>query len=1143
MDKYETGIRIKEIRNLYKADDFTSAAQLAKDIDWPKVKSWDALAMMIDVYEQTGDNDSARDMAVLAYNRNLGGKKLVYRLTDILIKLGEMDDARELYKEYCSLARNSADRHILNYHILRAEKAPDSELITALENFRDGEVDERYMYRLAQLYAKNGNIDKCINTCDDIALWFKDGEYAQGAVKLKKRVGGALTPAQEELFAKAKVHEEELSKTQQITFADQLELNEERNEVEMEEDTNETVSKEAPKTQGVASSKAEESTGVFSSLLKKAFGTEEEPAGDVPTEETHDDKPEEKPEVKETPVNEKVTEEVKQEKDDSIENIIAGILNTDKNAEEVNAEEIKESAAEEKDEKEEIKEEVKEAAEDIPWNFNTDEELVEPEAKKEEEPVIPVEPEESDAVAKALQAKDSADVSDDAKQEKPENPEEKILRESLTVGVMEIMNEESALKGQGVIDEEEQIEGQLNMEDWLNEVREQKYGKQNTKEYSRRELERMLDEKDEKSKAYDKLMEEQKRLASKEGKPFDEEGAKQKVEQQMMCDAARTDLAIRTGKATAKLENENKFHHGQKSVEEKILKIMMDSVQEEVKKGNLKEAPEDRWKRFETAVAGAAVTPESAKIGTPEEFPAEVVSAASVLVNFLTGKYNPGDVKKTDDVSSLLVGGRIKVEEPEIEPSVPLETPEVQNAVVAEADAPEPVLKDVQENAQEETDIKEPEHAAAHEAESEKAVEDSREKDKGDVTDTEKPFEEEPDDESVHKRNKTQEIIPEEIQADMQEEESAVAERIVSADAAADAILQRITGKVPVITPEMEKELGIKPEEEKSEEKVSAPLEDVESSIENEVEKNIKDSEENFSDTAHIDKQTLREIIEATPEEEVKEEEIVKETTKVFGEDGTRNTEKLEEVLKTTSLSDGKRDKVLSLFEEYYDFPEINTKVEEIIAAFPKESARTDIGNIIITDNGDMDMTTLAKDIAKAFGMISTDKKYKLIKTNGNALNGGGIPKVTSKLKGSVLVIEEAALMSPDTTKELSEYLKSDVNGNCIIMEDTVEKMNEFVSINKDLSKAFNHRIDMRDYTAEELVDIAKELAGRRGYTIDEDGRLALFMIVKEINSGKEPLTLDELDDIIADAAKRAKKRMKKNKEFGEPTITNSDFR
>ena len=1170
MDKYETGIRIKEIRNLYKADDFASAAQLAKDIDWSKVKSWDALAMMMDVYEQTGDNDNARDMAVLAYNRNLGGKRLVYRLTDLLIKMGELDDAKELYKEYCSIARNSSDRHILNYHLLRAEKAPDEELITALENYRDGEVDERYMYRLAQLYAKNGDTDKCINTCDDIALWFKDGEYAQGAVKLKKRVGGALTPAQEELFKKSKVLEEELSKTQQITFADQLELNEERFAAEIDEALNDGAEgkeavKEAEKVpvkaeegfvtkaKEAAAVKAGESAGVFSSLLKKAFGADEEPEFTDGEEEEPKTAPDigEKAEVKaeEIPVADTETKAV-EEKDNEIESIISGILKDD----------------EKNPEEEKIKTEET-IEDDIPWNFNNVEEAFEPESAKEtvesaqvQEPTDEVKEPEKDSAAEApegvkmseniketedieqTEAAKETDASESPECEKePENPEETAIRENLTVGVMEIMKEEKALRGQGVIDEEEQIEGQLNMEDWLNEVREQKYGKQNTKEYSRSELERMLDEKDEKSKAYDKLMEEQKRLASEEGKPFDEEGAKQKVEQQMITDAARTDLTIRTGKATAKLENENKFINGEKSVDEKILKVMIDSVQEEVKKGNLTEAPEDRLKRFETAVAGAAVTPDKAKIGTPDELPVEVVGTAAVLVDFLTGNYDPKDVKNKAAVPSVLMTGQEQSEEP----------------------APEPVLTDVQEEnvkdvkgsekEKEPEEIKEPE--ITKEAKAEPAEE------KAEITDDgEKPFEDIDIDQGLFKRNKIEEITPNIIQAELEGEESAVAERITSADAAADAILQRITGKVPVITPELEKELGIKPEEneDKKEEKVSAPLEEVEKEADKRTDKaedkapdkqieeeDISIQPENFSDTAHIDKKTLREIIEATPEEDVKEEEVVKETTRIFGEDGTRNTVKLEEVLKTTSLPEGKREKVLSLFEEYYDFPEINGKVEEIIAAFPKESASVGSagGNIILTDNGDMDMTTLAKDIAKAFSMISPDKKYKLVKTSGSNISGGGLQKVASKLNGSVLVIEDAADMGPEGAKELMDYLKEENTGTCVIMEDTLEKMNEFVSINKDLTKAFNHRIDMRDYTAEELVEIAKELAGRRNYVIDEDGRLALFMIVKEINSGKDPLTLDELDDIIADAAKRAKKRMKKNKDLGEPTITNSDFR
>lgn len=42
--------------------------------------------------------------------------------------------------------------------------------------------------------------------------------------------------------------------------------------------------------------------------------------------------------------------------------------------------------------------------------------------------------------------------------------------------------------------EDEQIEGQLSITDWIESVREEKYGKQDTREFSKAELERMLDE-------------------------------------------------------------------------------------------------------------------------------------------------------------------------------------------------------------------------------------------------------------------------------------------------------------------------------------------------------------------------------------------------------------------------------------------------------------------------------------------------------------------------------------------------------------------------------------------------------------------------------------------------------------------------
>ena len=64
------------------------------------------------------------------------------------------------------------------------------------------------------------------------------------------------------------------------------------------------------------------------------------------------------------------------------------------------------------------------------------------------------------------------------------------------------------------------------------------------------ELERALDEIEDKSKAYDKLMEEQKRLAREAGEPFNESVAKRNVRFASVR-SARTDLDIRTGKAQA----------------------------------------------------------------------------------------------------------------------------------------------------------------------------------------------------------------------------------------------------------------------------------------------------------------------------------------------------------------------------------------------------------------------------------------------------------------------------------------------------------------------------------------------------------------------------------------------------------------
>ena len=76
MDKYEMNLKIEQIKQLAAKKSYKEAAAIAKEMSWHKVKDWNALATVINVQEAVGDYEEARDMAILAYNRNLGGRKL-----------------------------------------------------------------------------------------------------------------------------------------------------------------------------------------------------------------------------------------------------------------------------------------------------------------------------------------------------------------------------------------------------------------------------------------------------------------------------------------------------------------------------------------------------------------------------------------------------------------------------------------------------------------------------------------------------------------------------------------------------------------------------------------------------------------------------------------------------------------------------------------------------------------------------------------------------------------------------------------------------------------------------------------------------------------------------------------------------------
>ena len=200
LDKYELTIKIDKLDKLVKNRDYVNAAKVADQLEWKKMKQWSVMSNAIDAFVATENYEKARNVCVYAYNRKLGGRRLLATLMEMYVKLEEFDDAQEIYQEYVELAPRDVTGFILLYKLRRAQGAPVEELINILQNYKEKELDEEYEYELALLYSEAGLTDKCVRECDDLVLWFSDGIYVEKALKLKQ-VYAPLTPRQEAKLA------------------------------------------------------------------------------------------------------------------------------------------------------------------------------------------------------------------------------------------------------------------------------------------------------------------------------------------------------------------------------------------------------------------------------------------------------------------------------------------------------------------------------------------------------------------------------------------------------------------------------------------------------------------------------------------------------------------------------------------------------------------------------------------------------------------------------------------------------------------------------------------------------------------------------------------------------------------------------
>lgn len=185
MDKNEYKICADEIRALIKEKQYKEAVELADTINWKNVVNAGMLCTISDLYKICKRFEDSRDVLYLAYQRNPSGRMILYSLCELSIKLGDVVNAVEYYKEFVQVAPKDSGKYVLKYKLYTAQEVGLDERIAVLEELQQYECKEKWMYELAYLYHMNGYGEKCVEECNQIVIYFGEGKYVIKALELK----------------------------------------------------------------------------------------------------------------------------------------------------------------------------------------------------------------------------------------------------------------------------------------------------------------------------------------------------------------------------------------------------------------------------------------------------------------------------------------------------------------------------------------------------------------------------------------------------------------------------------------------------------------------------------------------------------------------------------------------------------------------------------------------------------------------------------------------------------------------------------------------------------------------------------------------------------------------------------------------
>lgn len=218
MEKTEYKIKLDQIETLVRSGDNQEAVELLDTLNYRKIRNVNVLLRASEIYEEAGETQKAREILEMAHERSPIGRMIIYRLALLSVRMGELDEADEYYEEFVEIAPHDSLKYIIRYNIAKAKGSDIKGLIAILEELKQHDFIEKWAFELACLYRSSAQVEKCIDLCDEIVLWFGEGPYVEKALEMKM-LYTPLNQAQEDKYRRFQRRKDGSGETQQMDTA------------------------------------------------------------------------------------------------------------------------------------------------------------------------------------------------------------------------------------------------------------------------------------------------------------------------------------------------------------------------------------------------------------------------------------------------------------------------------------------------------------------------------------------------------------------------------------------------------------------------------------------------------------------------------------------------------------------------------------------------------------------------------------------------------------------------------------------------------------------------------------------------------------------------------------------------------------